>query len=193
MVLSNPFSGVFNTQADMGRAAVGVYGDDPFLADGVQGVGEQIEDHLFQVGFVPAHQRQVLFQVFLQDKALVAFDPVLQDFQGVPDKGVHTQGAKGGFPGPTEGQQGSDDFLAPVTFLDYGFGVFLEIISEFCVQAVLYPGQASEQSLGEALDPCQRVVDFMGYTGSEHTDGGHFFSLVKLGLVFLFQGDVAFE
>lgn len=129
VVFRNSFSGVLNAQADMGCTAAGVHSDDPFFTNGVQGVGEQIEDNLFQVGLIPAHERQIRFQVFLEKEALVAFDPVLQDFQGVPDKGVHAQGAKGGLPGPTEGQQGSDDFLASITFLDYGFGVFLEIIS----------------------------------------------------------------
>lgn len=39
-----------------------------------------------------------------------------------------------------------------------------------------------EQKVGKAEDGCERVVNFVGHTGDEAADGGHFFGVGKLGL-----------
>ena len=83
--------------------------------------------------------------------------------------------------------------MAAQTFLDNGFRVFLEIIKKLVIHRAFQAVQPALQALGKAMNGRKGIIDFMRNACRQHAHGGHFLSLVKLGLELFFHGDIALE
>ena len=61
----------------------------------------------------------------------------------------------------------------------------------FILPQLLQLGQTSLEPLGKTLDGRQGIIDFVGHTGRQQPNGGHFFSMIKFFLILFFQCNVA--
>ncbi len=85
---------------------------------GIKGIGQQIDDHLFELGFIAEYGRQILLQ-FGQDREVPMFlEMMLEDEQGVGHALVEIDLAEARSGGPAEGQERLDNIPAEQAFLD---------------------------------------------------------------------------
>ena len=119
---------------------LGLDQDDAAGLGGVDGIGQQINDHLLELRLVAEDGREMVLKFGFDDEVVMFFEVVFEDEQGVGDALVEVDLTDAGDGRATEGQQGLDDITAAQAFLDDGFGIFLEIGVEFFVDCPLELG-----------------------------------------------------
>jgi len=176
-------AGIFNHQFNPIKS-VG-QGFDPngaVCTGGIQGVGEEVDNHLFELRFVTEYFGKIIQQFGGYNEIVLFFEVMLEDKQGVGDALIEIDMAETRDGGAAEGEQGLDDVAAAQAFFDNRLGVFLKIVIQFFVDLSVQACISALQSLRETEDCGEGIVDLMGDPGSQGSDSSHLFRLIELGL-----------
>ena len=161
----------------------GLISCDPYvqlasLSHGFEGVLEEVQEQLFQLGFVDCDERSIVIESET-NRGVTLLQLATQQLEGVRDRLPDIHRACLLLRSAGDASQACDKIVDAVNLPDDDLG---EVFTEVNI------GEAFRKKLGKGSDRDKRVLDFVSDTGCERTERGKPFGPLLFVLEFLKAG-----